>query len=71
MFSYVYVFIHISVELTKIGLCNCIFFSLALSLLSFYPLESISPYFYPSSSFSDVDDKEGRIYHVVSLLLKG
>lgn len=67
---YMYLFIY-QLNSLKLAFVIVFFFSLALSLLSFYPLESISPYFYPSSSFSDVDDKEGRIYHVVSLLLKG
>lgn len=67
---YMYLFIY-QLNSLKLAFTIVFFFSLALSLLSFYPLESISPYFYPSSSFSDVDDKEGRIYHVVSLLLKG
>ena len=67
---YMYLFIY---QLNSLKLASAIvfFFSLALFLLSFYPLESISPYFYPSSSFSDIDDKEGRIYYVVSLLCKG
>ena len=67
---YMYLFIY-QLNSLKLAFAIVFFFSLALSLLSFYPLESISAYFYPSSSFSDVDDKEGRIYHVVSLLLKG
>ena len=67
---YMYLFIY-QLNSLKLAFAIVFLFSLALSLLSFYPLESISPYFYPSSSFSDVDDKEGRIYHVVSLLLKG
>lgn len=67
---YMYLFIY-QLNSLKLAFAIVFFFSLALSLLSFYPLESISPYFYPSSSFSDVDDKEGRIYHVVSLLPKG
>ena len=67
---YMYLFIY-QLNSLKLAFAIVFFFSLALSLLSFYPLESISPYFYPSSSFSDVDDKEGKIYHVVSLLLKG
>lgn len=67
---HMYLFIY-QLNSLKLAFAIVFFFSLALSLLSFYPLECISPYFYPSSSFSDVNDKEGRIYHVVSLLLKG
>lgn len=67
---YMYLFIY-QLNSLKLAFAIVFFLSLALSLLSFYPLDSISPYFYPSSSFSDIDDKEGRIYHVISLLCKG